>query len=401
MRILSITAQKPNSTGSGVYLTELVRELAIKGHEQAVVAGVYAEDCPEFPQGTQFYPVYFNSPKLPFPIVGMSDEMPYQSTRYCDMTEEMAGQFRHSFLKVIKTVVEEWKPELIFCHHLYYLTALVREHFPSLQVYGFCHNTDIRQMSKTNFKCDYIASQIQRLDRIFVPQNAQRISASKIYGIEKERMTELGMGYNKELFYPKERGRLGQVEQSKPLKLVFAGKIAYKKGVASLIKSLSLLPYKKDELILRLAGSAGNKAEYQSIQELAAKSPYPIEFMGRLSQEKLADIYRESDIFVLPSFFDGLPLVVMEALACGDKVVVTELPGVRKWLCDVVSNACVVYVPMPGMKHTDEPIEEELPAFEQALAEKIVECASLPEREALDLTAISWENICERILEIS
>ena len=43
MRILSITAQKPNSTGSGVYLTELVKEYALLGHEQAVVAGVYRE----------------------------------------------------------------------------------------------------------------------------------------------------------------------------------------------------------------------------------------------------------------------------------------------------------------------------------------------------------------------
>ena len=33
MRILSITAQKPNSTGSGVYLTELVKEYALLGHE--------------------------------------------------------------------------------------------------------------------------------------------------------------------------------------------------------------------------------------------------------------------------------------------------------------------------------------------------------------------------------
>ena len=38
MRILSITAQKPNSTGSGVYLTALVKEYALDGHEQAVVA---------------------------------------------------------------------------------------------------------------------------------------------------------------------------------------------------------------------------------------------------------------------------------------------------------------------------------------------------------------------------
>ena len=53
---LSITAQKPNSTGSGVYLTELVKEYALLSHEQAVVAGVYREDEVELPDGGGFLP---------------------------------------------------------------------------------------------------------------------------------------------------------------------------------------------------------------------------------------------------------------------------------------------------------------------------------------------------------
>lgn len=44
MRILSITAQKPDSTGSGVYMTELIKNWQKQGHEQAAVAGVYIED---------------------------------------------------------------------------------------------------------------------------------------------------------------------------------------------------------------------------------------------------------------------------------------------------------------------------------------------------------------------
>ena len=39
MRILSVTAQKPCSTGSGVYLTEVVKALAKEGHTQTVLAG--------------------------------------------------------------------------------------------------------------------------------------------------------------------------------------------------------------------------------------------------------------------------------------------------------------------------------------------------------------------------
>ena len=107
MRILSITAQKPHSTGSGTYLTELVCSWARAGHEQAVVCGIYPDDTIDFPEGVACYPVFFTdtaasraaaSPTadkttfshvagdsgtavLPFPICGMSDVMPYTSTR--------------------------------------------------------------------------------------------------------------------------------------------------------------------------------------------------------------------------------------------------------------------------------------------------------------------------------
>ena len=76
MRILSISAQKPDSTGSGVYMTELIRAFADKGYEQGAVAGIGLEDRPELPEGIRFYPVRFETEDLPFPVAGMSDEMP-------------------------------------------------------------------------------------------------------------------------------------------------------------------------------------------------------------------------------------------------------------------------------------------------------------------------------------
>ena len=63
MRVLSVTAQKPCSTGSGVYLTEVVRSLAKMGVSQAVVAGVTREDRVDMPEGVTVYPVYFSSEK--------------------------------------------------------------------------------------------------------------------------------------------------------------------------------------------------------------------------------------------------------------------------------------------------------------------------------------------------
>lgn len=77
MRILNISAQKPDSTGSGVYLAEMVRCELSAGHAAAVVAGVDASDEPTLPDGAEPYFVRFNTEALPFNVCGMSDVMPY------------------------------------------------------------------------------------------------------------------------------------------------------------------------------------------------------------------------------------------------------------------------------------------------------------------------------------
>ena len=56
LRILNITAQKPDSTGSGVFLAETVRAFASLGCEQAVIAGIGPDDDPRFPEGVLFCP---------------------------------------------------------------------------------------------------------------------------------------------------------------------------------------------------------------------------------------------------------------------------------------------------------------------------------------------------------
>ena len=102
MKILSVTAQKPDSTGSGVYLTELVKGFKKLGHQQAVIAGITEEDSVQVPEDVTVYPVYYKTEQLPFAVCGMSDEMPYESTRYCDMSDDMTKQYRDAYSKVIQ-----------------------------------------------------------------------------------------------------------------------------------------------------------------------------------------------------------------------------------------------------------------------------------------------------------
>lgn len=88
MRILNISAQKPDSTGSGVYLAEMVRCELSAGHAAAVVAGVDAFDEPTLPEGAEPYFVRFNTETLPFNVCGMSDVMPYFGAKSIEPTPQ-------------------------------------------------------------------------------------------------------------------------------------------------------------------------------------------------------------------------------------------------------------------------------------------------------------------------
>ena len=393
MRILSVSAQKPDSTGSGVYLTELVRGFEKLGHEQAVLCGVTKEDVIQLPDSVKCYPVYYKSDEMPFPVCGMSDEMPYESTRYCDMTEEMTEKYRNTFLEKVRMIMDEFDPDIVLCHHLYYLTSLIRGHYPDKKVYAICHGSDMRQVKKNLWQRDYIREQIPKMNYIFSLHEEQKNIICEYYGCAEDKVQVIGTGYNSDIF-----GRMGDKEETEELRLIFAGKISEKKGVKSLIKSMEHL--KDKNVTLKLAGGAGNVKEYTEIEEMAKKCSCKVEFLGKLSQQELAAEVNNSDVFVLPSFYEGLPLVIIEAMACGARVVCTDLPGIQPWVNKALPGNGIVFVAPPQMQNEDEPLEESLPVFEKELAEAILK---VRENELLSeeiLKTISWDGLCEKLIQI-
>ena len=189
MRILSLTAQKPDSTGSGVFLTELVRGFAARGHVQAVLCGTLEGEAISLPEGVALYPVFYNTGELPFPVCGMSDEMPYLSTRYRDLSESMTRQLMTAFRRMLSRAVSEFKPDVILCHHLYFLAALARQMFPQIPVYGQCHGSDLRQLATNPWQGDWIKENIRDLTGIFALHEAQKKQICDIFDLPAHRVT--------------------------------------------------------------------------------------------------------------------------------------------------------------------------------------------------------------------
>lgn len=393
MKILSVTAQKPDSTGSGVYMTELVKSFQKLEVEQAVIAGVTKEDFICMPEYVKTYPVYYETEALPFSVLGMSDEMPYKSTKYSQMTESMTKQLKKAFSDKLDEVANAFHPDIILCHHLYFVTAVVREKFPDLKVYGICHGSDLRQIKKNPWEREYIKRHILKLDGILALHKEQKKQIQKYFQCTEEKVSVLGTGYNQYLFC-----RMPDIEQNKnKLELLFAGKVSEKKGVKSLIRSLEYLSEKR-KVTLWIAGGHGNTKEYQEIKELAKKSSCEVVFLGKLNQQELAVYMNRCSVFVLPSFYEGLPLTIMEAMACGAKVVCTDLPGIQEWLDDFLPEHCCVFVTPPDMVNEDEPKESQLPDFEKRLADAMEKAKLLDSIPVEKIEQVSWAGVARRFL---
>lgn len=397
MNILCISAQKPDSTGSGVYLAETVRSLIAVGHEVAVIAGIDVDDAPALPAGAQFFPVRFRTEALPFPVCGMSDQMPYQATRYRDMTPEMVAQFDAAFTCALDRAVESFAPDLVICHHLYLLTSLVAQRGLACPVVAVCHSTDLRQMRNHGLERERIIAGVCALDEVLVLHEEQKREIVELYGVDSGRVRVVGTGFNSEVFHAADMPR-----PTDRIEVAYAGKIWRKKGVESLLRCLDALPYPAESFRLRLAGGYNSAEEFEHMKALGAASRYQVEFLGKLSQEELAHVYQSAHVFVLPSFFEGLPLVAVEALACGCHVVLTDLPGICEWLDAAVPGAPVTYVEPPRLIGTDEPVPEDLPAFEARLATALTRAADAALHTSTlpaPVAHLSWTALAQAMVE--
>lgn len=419
MRIVSITAQKPHSTGSGTYMTELVRAFDRMGHEQAVVCGIYPDDEISFPDGVLCCPVFFERSSkepallsapckasasafssIPFPVVGMSDLMPYESTRYRDLTPEMVKVFEDAFIDAVGRAVDRLDPDLIICHHLFLLTALVRKHFPDRKIAGISHGTDLRQMVNCSGLRELVRPEIAKLDMALALHADQAVRIREIFGMADDRIRVIGSGYNDSLFNTCERI---ERKAGEAVRLCYAGKISRPKGVPEMLAALDMLSEDPAVPPFRLTMAGGCQDEMLS-KRLDALPPYA-EWLGQIPQPALADLLRQSDVFILPSYFEGLPLVLIEAMASGAVPVSTDLPGVRQWTDENVNGSNIIFVPAPEMKSIDEPTEEGRAGFTEnlasALRKAIVSEASGPPSKLPDTASITWSGVAEKILSLS
>ncbi|MGJ8603505.1 MAG: glycosyltransferase [Marivita sp.] len=121
---------------------------------------------------------------------------------------------------------------------------------------------------------------------------------------------------------------------------LFVGRLAGVKGVPILIDALAHLSDKHPDLTLRLVGDGPDRTALEA--EVKARGLQDkVTFLGYKSQAEVAEELAQTDVFVLPSFAEGVPVVLMEAMAAQVPVLTTRIAGVPELVEDGVSGRLV------------------------------------------------------------
>ena len=398
MRVLHLLSQQPSLTGSGVTLEAIVRHASTAGWKQEVVVGVPAEK-PQPSVGSlhanRIHPLVFGEGELPFALPGMSDVMPYPSTRFSAMTNHEIELYRDAWYRHLQSAIDEFKPDVIHSHHVWLMSSLLKDLAPTIPVVTHCHATGLRQMKLVPDLADGVYSGCARINAFVILHQRHAVDLARALGVTQKRIHVVGAGYRDGLFHA--RGR----ETNQPLSLLYVGKYSMAKGLPSLLDAFERLAPKRSDLRLHIAGD-GSGEEAESLRERMKAMAPRIVLHGQLQQNELAALMRRSTVCVLPSFYEGLPLVLVEALACGCRLVSTDLPGVAEELAPRIGNALEL-VELPTMTGVDTPVEAALPAYVDRLTTGIQRALDAPplgdpaKTMPEALASFTWSAVFKRI----
>jgi glycosyltransferase involved in cell wall biosynthesis len=247
--------------------------------------------------------------------------------------------------------------------------------------------------------CPHLADEVQsgcaRSDAFAVLHGEHARRLRKTLGVDPEIVHQVGAGYRDDLFHARDR------EEDLPPTLLYVGKYSRSKGLPWLIDAFERLARRRPGLTLQVAGS-GTGSEAESLRARLDRLAPAVVQHGQLGQGEVAQLARRSTVCVLPSFYEGLPLVLVEAMACGNRLVATALPGIVEELAPRLGEALTLIEP-PRLEKVDQPIAVDLPVFVDALEAAIETALDAPLLEdpattrPETLAPFTWGAVFERV----
>ena len=340
MKILILSHMYPNKSNpvSGIFIHNYAKALLNAGCKVGVVSPV--PYSPKILWFNKKWKKYGEVPKF-----DTIDKIPVYYPRYI----RLPGKWFHClssytiYLGIVKTVsniiMRDFKPDILHTHTATpdgYTGLLLKRKF-NLPVVCSLRGSDINNYPYyDSFTMELTRKVISQADQLIAVSNALKLKAES-FATPKNEIQVIYNGCDIKKFVFNLESRIATKKRLNiPLDnkvLIFVGNLLKTKGIYELIGSFILLSKQYHNLHLIVVG---NGPEYQYIKEQAFKNGLKdkIYLVGAQPHNKIPDFLSAGDILVLPSYNEGLPNAVLDAMACSRAVVATKVGGIPEAVRD-------------------------------------------------------------------
>lgn len=219
---------------------------------------------------------------------------------------------------------------------------------------------------------------LRQASAVFAVSRELRSRALEL-GVAPERLELLPNGYNPDCFHLPD----GAPSPASPL-VVAVGHLSERKGFQHLISAWPRVLQAHPAARLVIVGAGGAEGDCERAlrsQVLRLGLGDSVQMPGNLPQREVGNLLRQASCFALPSAFEGCPLVVVEALACGVPIVATDVGEVPA----LVGSGQGLLIPTPVRAErladaVDEVLQRDWPARRVAAAVQDLDWRSISMR---------------------
>jgi len=294
----------PKSAGTGNYVHNISRKLVEKGHKVSLITRGSANRARrEAVDGIKVFRVPF-IPIYPFHVS------------------------LHGML--VNRLVKSLEPGLTLIHSHIPFPPLVRTSLPTVTTVHDNMKIELDEHERWSpySVAERLHSIIEYRLEVEVLKSSDRITAVsksaarelKKYGLDPEEIVVIGNGVDERIFCP------NQNKMCAKRYVLYAGRLSSGKGLFDLMKCAKLVCDVHRDVEFVIAGNGpllGKLVEEARRMGLQGR----VTFLGEAKRDELIRLYQNATIHVIPSHYEAMPTVLLEAMSCGLPVVATAVGG--------------------------------------------------------------------------
>lgn len=247
---------------------------------------------------------------------------------------------RYVYFELLK-VIRKTKPDILFStlRGLSLLLLLMKPFLPSnTKIVIREENTVSVALKESNFQKFWeihYRTLFKKADIIICQSDYMKDDLEKNYGVTGKHVKRIYNPVDFDLIEEKYNQSVNPFPNDTKKNVVVIGRLAYQKGIDILLKSIKK---SKSKMYNTNIWIIGNGTEERNYKNMAIEYGLQDIVKFKDSVENPFQWMKFSDLYLLPSRYEGLPNVLLEAATCGCNIIVTDHPGGTKEIMQIIDK---------------------------------------------------------------